>query len=566
MVSRQLLAENAYEVPDAPLPRARAAPGKTSMTSRLAPRPQQVVFRVESAEAAAVFADRFGPRDGNGVAAGAGEVVAQAGASTGAPLPPGVRERFEGSLGADLSAVRVHTGPASAEAAGAVGARAYTTGDDIHFGAGQYAPEDPFGLHLLAHEVAHTVQQSGGPATTQFKLAVSSPGDAAELEADRAADAMMTGAPALGITSVATGAMRSPLPGAGGAKPPAVSSGGFAVSKKFPLGKTKLSVFELEGEGTIAAEFKPKGVGGDDKGGATGTSPIEIKGDTAAGGDSAKLAAEKELELGWSFKPKLVGELEVGKDGIKGKVGVTAERKGLDLGALELGANEWSIDLASWDGKDGFRLATAGWKCSAKIAAGSMKVHGKDHDVTGTLSVELKMHPCWEEIARLIAQRIATMSAAQLAGAAGAAGLPIAVFLGGLVMWAKAGHEFDAVSAKIEGTASACRAAAAEALSGEHAAVILGGIDLAAGVGDLAKDIRAKVAAELKVPEGALAQVAKAKPNLPNLIYAAAWKQKWPPLKAALLAQWQDTFWTSYKFERQWLESFERGPFAPQHL
>src|SRR5262245_2876548 len=82
--------------------------------------------------------------------------LARAGGASGAPLPGDVRDRFEGSLGADLSAVRVHTGEASAEASDAVGARAYTLGNDIHFAAGAYQPEDPFGLHLLAHEVAHT--------------------------------------------------------------------------------------------------------------------------------------------------------------------------------------------------------------------------------------------------------------------------------------------------------------------------------------------------------------------------------------------------------------------------
>jgi Domain of unknown function (DUF4157) len=173
-----------------------AAPGKSTASARLSPRP--IIFRVDSPDAARDLASSFGRRDGNGVAAGADAVVQRAAASSGHALPGDVRGRFEASLGADLSGVRVHTGGASADAAGAVGARAYTTGQDIHFGAGQYAPGDPFGLHLLAHEVAHTVQQAGGGAAhTQYKLEVSSPGDAAEVEADRAADAMVTGAPAV---------------------------------------------------------------------------------------------------------------------------------------------------------------------------------------------------------------------------------------------------------------------------------------------------------------------------------------------------------------------------------
>jgi len=131
-----------------------------------------------------------GPRDDNGVAAHADAAVDRAAGSSGAPLPDDVRSRFESSHNTDLSAVRIHTG---AESAAAVDARAYTMGNDIHFGAGQYAPAEPFGLHLLAHEVAHTVQQSGGTPHRQHKLEVSTPGDRAEVEADRAADAMVHG-------------------------------------------------------------------------------------------------------------------------------------------------------------------------------------------------------------------------------------------------------------------------------------------------------------------------------------------------------------------------------------
>jgi hypothetical protein len=132
-------------------------------------------------------------RDTNGVAPGAEDAVARAGSSSGEALPDDVRGRFEGSLGTSLSGVRVHTGAESEQAASAVGAKAYTVGNDIHFAAGQYAPSDPFGLHLLAHEVAHTQQQAGGSPHRQHKLEVSSPGDRAEVEADRAADAMVAG-------------------------------------------------------------------------------------------------------------------------------------------------------------------------------------------------------------------------------------------------------------------------------------------------------------------------------------------------------------------------------------
>jgi hypothetical protein len=154
-------------------------------------------------------------RDDNGVAPNADAAVGQAAGSSGTPLPAELRERFEGSLGADLSGVRVHTGEASAEANDAVGAKAYATGQDIHFGAGQYDPTSSDGQFLIAHEVAHTVQQQGDAPATQFKLDVSTAGDAHELEADHAAHAMVAGRPADVTTSagVARSVQRNKLPG-----------------------------------------------------------------------------------------------------------------------------------------------------------------------------------------------------------------------------------------------------------------------------------------------------------------------------------------------------------------
>jgi hypothetical protein len=63
---------------------------------------------------------------------------------------------------ADLSRVRVHTGEKAAESARAVGALAYTVGDQIVFGAGRFAPQSSTGRQLLAHELAHVGQQTGG--------------------------------------------------------------------------------------------------------------------------------------------------------------------------------------------------------------------------------------------------------------------------------------------------------------------------------------------------------------------------------------------------------------------
>ncbi len=79
----------------------------------------------------------------------------------GRPLGEGERSFFERRMGHDLGGVRVHTGGRAAEAAGAVDARAFTLGDDIYFGEGEYDPGTHDGRRLVAHELAHVLQQRG---------------------------------------------------------------------------------------------------------------------------------------------------------------------------------------------------------------------------------------------------------------------------------------------------------------------------------------------------------------------------------------------------------------------
>ncbi len=210
--------------------------GKSTLTARLGARSPSLVLRVADEHVARALGEAIrgtdariqrevepgAARDANGVAAGAEEAVARAAGGSGEPLRDDLRARFEASLGTDLSGVRVHLGAASAEANKAVGAKAYTVGNDIHFGAGHYQPDDPFGMHLLAHEVAHTVQQAGGGGQRQHKLEVSTPGDASEVEADRAADAMVRGArAALGTGGALLARDAALTDGAGGDAVPA---------------------------------------------------------------------------------------------------------------------------------------------------------------------------------------------------------------------------------------------------------------------------------------------------------------------------------------------------------
>lgn len=90
----------------------------------------------------------------------------------GAPLPAAERAFFEPRFGRDFSQVRVHTDARAAEAARAVNAKAFTLGDDIAFGAGQFQPNSGDGRRLLAHELTHTVQQRQGAVRVQRTVEV----------------------------------------------------------------------------------------------------------------------------------------------------------------------------------------------------------------------------------------------------------------------------------------------------------------------------------------------------------------------------------------------------------
>ena len=68
---------------------------------------------------------------------------------------------MEPRFGRDFGHVRVHTGEHAAASARDMDARAYTVGDHIVFDHGEYVPHSQSGKQLLAHELAHTIQQHG---------------------------------------------------------------------------------------------------------------------------------------------------------------------------------------------------------------------------------------------------------------------------------------------------------------------------------------------------------------------------------------------------------------------
>jgi len=77
----------------------------------------------------------------------------------GQPLDAGTRAYMEPRFGHDFSRVRVHTDARAAESALALNALAYTAGNNVVLGGGQYNLNHTAGQRLLAHELAHVIQQ-----------------------------------------------------------------------------------------------------------------------------------------------------------------------------------------------------------------------------------------------------------------------------------------------------------------------------------------------------------------------------------------------------------------------
>ncbi len=96
-------------------------------------------------------------------------------AGRGSPLPSPLRGLFEKRFQYSFGDVRVHDGPDAAESARGLGARAYTHGRDVVFGAGEYSPKTASGARLLGHELAHVVQQRSGQAGNGRSLVQRSP-------------------------------------------------------------------------------------------------------------------------------------------------------------------------------------------------------------------------------------------------------------------------------------------------------------------------------------------------------------------------------------------------------
>lgn len=114
--------------------------------------------------------------------------------SSGTALDATTRAFMEPRFGYDFSRVRVHDDATAARSARAVNAHAYTLGSHVVFGDRQYAPHTRSGRELLAHELAHVVQQRGTTPAPSAPIVVGDANDAAEHAADRAAASALAGA------------------------------------------------------------------------------------------------------------------------------------------------------------------------------------------------------------------------------------------------------------------------------------------------------------------------------------------------------------------------------------
>ena len=208
-------------------------------------------------------------------------------ASPGRPLDARERAFLEPRFRHDFGEVRVHADAVSAASARAVGAAAFTAGRHIVFGAGRYAPGTPGGRRLLAHELAHVVQQAAGPVHGQAGpggMRISDPSDRFEGQARQAAERLL--APQLPLGDMEPGRPVAPVAGAltlqrcggagcdcpaddrdgGSAAAPVLQLQGEEEAKKKPsVQPTDAGTKQAETKEGEAKESLPEGAGGEGK-------------------------------------------------------------------------------------------------------------------------------------------------------------------------------------------------------------------------------------------------------------------------------------------------------------
>jgi hypothetical protein len=172
---------------------------------------EQVPPRRRSAESAERNAAH---RSSNEQLTAARSVTREAGAPLDASTQRTMGERFDH----DFSGVRVHSDSRAADSARSFDSLAYSSGPHVVFGEGQYSPGTPGGDRLLAHELAHVVQQDGADSHSGERQSAGTP--TLEHEADHAAESVASGGPAtIGHRAASPTVLRQAVPGPAQANP-----------------------------------------------------------------------------------------------------------------------------------------------------------------------------------------------------------------------------------------------------------------------------------------------------------------------------------------------------------
>jgi hypothetical protein len=175
----------------------------------------------------------------------------------GTPLDATTRGFMESRLGHSFGRVRIHDDALAAEATQAVNANAYTVGHDIVFASGRYQPGTAQGRRLLAHELAHVVQQAGNP-TAGSGLSIGPASGPHEAEAEAAAVTAMKpqARPGAGLQRQEAGHddEKAAKPAAPSGAPEAATAGAAAASADVAPAATPPSGFDAQARALLDPE------------------------------------------------------------------------------------------------------------------------------------------------------------------------------------------------------------------------------------------------------------------------------------------------------------------------
>jgi len=129
----------------------------------------------------------FLKKRGHETATAVDPTVVQSQLGTGRALDSSVKHPMESAFGTGFGDVRIHTDAGAAELSDRLDARAFTVGRDIAFAPGEYRPDTAVGRVLIAHELAHVIQQGGAAGPERATPSGGAPNATLEAEADHAA-------------------------------------------------------------------------------------------------------------------------------------------------------------------------------------------------------------------------------------------------------------------------------------------------------------------------------------------------------------------------------------------